>query len=229
MQRLRIDTVPPISEIHPYTKHERFRAPQIRLYEACNVEEVDGAELWRHKGRKPSYGFESKFDAIAFQCALRGKILMHTFQVEDITSERGSESTAQPLKLWSDLDGRNQSISFLVQKSKPYYHIDVPLRLLANSIHTSDAGMKIRVDFASQKPKTKRNSTGKTGLLRRFSDLLRHSAPDTEHGITRRESRQEITDTFAEDDLPTQDTQFLLSLSHLRFEFSSLEGKIEPC
>ncbi|OOQ85830.1 hypothetical protein PEBR_24007 [Penicillium brasilianum] len=201
-----VQHLPPISEIHPYTKHERFRAPQIRLYDACNVEEVDGAELWRHKGRKPSYSFDSKFDAIAFQCALRGKVLMHTFQVEDITSERGSESTAQPLKLWSDLDGRNQSISFLVQKSKPYYHIDVPLRLFANSIHTSDAGMKIR-----------------TGLLRRFSDLLRHSPPDTEQAITRRDSRQEITDTFAEDNLPTQDTQFLLSLSHLRFEFSSLE------
>jgi hypothetical protein len=154
---------------------------------------------------------------------------MYTFHVEDITSERGSESTAQPLKLWSDLDGRNKSISFLVQKSKPYYHIDVPLRLLVDSIHTSDAGMKIRVDFASQKPKKGRNSTGKAGLLRRFSDLLRHSPPETEQGITRRDSRQEITDTFAEDDLPTQDTQFLLSLGHLRFEFSSLEGKIEPC
>lgn len=226
MVRLQIYKVPPISEIHPYTKHERFRAPQIRLYEACNVEEVDGAELWRHKGRKPSYNFASESDGIAFQCALRGKVLMHTFHVEDITSERGSESTAQPLKLWSDLDGRNKSISFLVQKSKPYYHIDVPLLLLNNSIHTSEAGRKIRVDFTSQKPRKGRNSTSKTGLLRRFSDLLRHSPPDTEQGFARRDSRQDMTDTIAEDDLPTQDTQFLLSLGHLRFEFSTLEGKI---
>lgn len=222
-------TVPSISEIHPYTKHERFFAPEIRLFEPCIVDEGDGAVTWRYKGRKPSYKFGSNDAAIAFQCALRGKILVHTFQVEDITSGRGSESTAQPLKLWSDLDGRNMSISFLVQQSKPYYHIDVPLRLLENSIHTSESAKKVRVDFASQRTKGGRNSIHRTGLLRRFSDFLRHSPPDTDQGVGGREPRQEIADPLVADDLPTQDTQFLVSLAYLRFEFTTSKGKILPC
>lgn len=222
--------VPSIIEIHPYTKHERFCADEIRLFEACNIEELDGAETWRHKARKPSYRFGYEVDAIAFQCALRGKALLHTFQVEEITSGRGSEGTAQPLKLWSDLDGRNKSISFLVQQSKPYYHIDIPLRLFGNSIHTSDSGRKVRVELVSRKTKKGRNSMNKTGLLRRFSDLLRHSPPDKEQGYTGRDPGQEIADTIVEDDLPTQDTQFLLSLGYLRFEFTGSNGKsIIPC
>lgn len=150
-------------------------------------------------------------------------------QVEEITSGRGSEGTAQPLKLWSDLDGRNKSISFLVQQSKPYYHIDVPLRLFGSSIHTSDSGRKVRVELVSRKTKKGRNSMSKTGLLRRFSDLLRHSPPDKEQGFAGRDPRQEIADTTVEDDLPTQDTQFLLSLGYLRFEFTTSDGKSIPC
>jgi hypothetical protein len=69
----------------------------------------------------------------------------------------------------------------------------------------------------------------KTGLLRRFSDLLRHSPPDTEQGFAGRDPRQEMADTIVENDLPTQDTQFLLSLGYLRFEFTSSDGKITPC
>lgn len=155
--------------------------------------------------------------------------MLHTFYVEEIISGRGSEGTAQPLKLWSDLDGRNKSISFLVQQSKPYYHIDVPLRLFGNSIHTSDSGRKVRVELVSRKTKKGRNSMNKTGLLRRFSDLLRHSPPDTEQGFAGRDPRQEMADTIVENDLPTQDTQFLLSLGYLRFEFTSSDGKITPC
>jgi hypothetical protein len=221
--------VPSIIEIHPYTKHKRFCAPEVRLFEACNVDEFDGTETWRHKERKPSYRFDYDDDAIAFQCALRGKALLHTFQVEEITSGRGSEGTAQPLKLWSDLDGRNKSISFLVQQSKPYYHIDVPLRLFGNSIHTSDSGKKVRVELISRKTKKGRNSMNKTGLLRRFSDLLRHSPPDKEPGFAGRDPRQEIADSIVEGDLPTQDTQFLLSLGYLRFEFTGFSGKSIPC
>lgn len=153
---------------------------------------------------------------------------MHTFQVEDITSGRGSESTAQPLKLWSDLDGRNKSISFMVQQSKPYYHREIPLRLLGDSIHTNESGRKVRIEFASQKTKRGRNSMNRGGLLRRFSDLLRHSPPDAEQDMPRRNSRQEITDTIAEDELPAQDTRFLFSLGYLRFEFSTSDGKIAP-
>lgn len=221
--------VPSIIEIHPYTKHKRFCAPEVRLFEACNVDEFDGTETWRHKERKPSYRFDYDDDAIAFQCALRGKALLHTFQVEEITSGRGSEGTAQPLKLWSDLDGRNKSISFLVQQSKPYYHIDVPLRLFGNSIHTSDSGKKVRVELISRRIKKGRNSMNKTGLLRRFSDLLRHSPPDKEPGFAGRDPRQEIADSIVEGDLPTQDTQFLLSLGYLRFEFTGFSGKSIPC
>lgn len=155
--------------------------------------------------------------------------MLHTFQVETITSERGSEGTAQPLKLWSDLDGRNLSISFLVEKSKPYYHIDVPLRLLENAIHASDSEKKVRVNFTSQKTRKGRNSMNKNGFLRRLSDFLRHSPPETEHESDGRDSRLGTADSLTEEDMALQDIQFLVSLGYLRFEFTTSNGKILPC
>jgi hypothetical protein len=68
----------------------------------------------------------------------------------------------------------------------------------------------------------------KTGLLRRFSDLLRHSPPDKEQGFAGRDPRQEIADTIVDNDLPAQDTQFLISLGYLRFEFTTSNGKSIP-
>lgn len=217
--------VPSINQIHPYTKHRLFHTSDIRLFEPCVVDESDGAVTWRYEGRKPSYQFDSSSDAVAFQCALRGKILRRTFQVEKINSGRGIEGTAQPLKLWSDFYNQNWSLSFLVEHSKPYYHTDISLGMLSSSIYASESSNKIRVEFSSHRKKRARSSMSDPSIIRRLSDFFRSSGA-VPHPRPVVEQSQESTDTLAEEELPIEDTRFLTSMAYLRIEFSTSDGMI---
>ena len=224
-----IGLVPAINEIHPYTKHQRFNAPEIRLFEPCIIDETDGALTWRYEGRRPSYHFDSPSDAIAFQSALRGKVLQQTFQVEQITSGRGLEGTAQPLKLWSDVDNKNPTLSLLVQHSRPYYHIDIPLHILSRSIFVDDAKNKVRIEFSPQRTNRNRKSVNKPRrLLRQLSVLFRSSPPDSGQSSVSSESRSETPDVIIDGDLAPDDTRFLASMAHLKIEFSTSDGTIVP-
>lgn len=69
----------------------------------------------------------------------------------------------------------------------------------------------------------------KNGFLRRLSDFLRHSPPETEHESDGRDSRLGTADSLTEEDMALQDIQFLVSLGYLRFEFTTSNGKILPC
>ncbi|KAJ5820318.1 hypothetical protein N7474_005909 [Penicillium riverlandense] len=215
-----VQHLPSINQIHPYTKHQLFNTSEIRLFEPCVVDESDGAVTWRYEGRKPSYQFDSSSDAVAFQCALRGKILKHTFQVEKINSGRGTEGSAQPLKLWSDFYNQNWSLSFLVEHNKPFYHTDVPLGMLSSSIYASESSNKVRVEFSSHRKKRARSSMSDPSIIRRFSGIFRApvALPNPRPAI---EKAQENTNTLAEEELPTEDTRFLTSMAYLKIEFST--------
>ncbi|KAJ5675776.1 hypothetical protein N7462_008673 [Penicillium macrosclerotiorum] len=220
-----VQHLPPINRIHPYTKHQRFDTSEIRLFEACIIDQSDGSVTWRYEGRKPAYRFNSLSDAFAFECALRGKILLHTFQVEEISSERGLEGTAQPVKLWCDFDDRNRALSFLVQRSRPYFHLDVPLRMFGNIIHANNATNKVRVEFWAPKVK-KKALRNPNRLLRRLSNLIRHAPPDYDEVLEEHELRFQIMNVLAEEELPESEAEFINSMSFLRFEFSTSDDAV---
>ncbi|KAJ5480917.1 hypothetical protein N7539_006811 [Penicillium diatomitis] len=208
--------------IHPYTKHACFHTAEIRLYEASTIEEGDGAKTWwRHEGRKPTYKFDSKAIDTAFQCALRGKLLIHTLQIDGIISEQGSEATAQPLKLWSDIDGRRRSMTFLLQREKPYHHVEISLRLFDTSVDIRESGKKVKLRFVPLKSRKGRNSGSGTTLLRRVSYRLRHPSSEMELNSNRRGLHDSMSSVNEEDEeLLQQDTELFASFGYLQFKFS---------
>ncbi|KAF7718620.1 Uncharacterized protein PECH_006351 [Penicillium ucsense] len=225
--QLELFKVPIPSNIHPYTKHACFHTAEIRLYEASTIEEGDGAKTWwRHEGRKPTYRFGSKAIDTAFQCALRGKLLMHTLQIDDILSEQGSEATAQPLKLWSDIDGRRRSMTFLLQREKPYRHVEISLRLFDTSVDISNSGKKIKLRFVPLKSRKGRNSGSGTTLLRRVSYRLRRSSAEMELNSNRRGSYDTMSSVNEDEELPQQDTELFASFGYLQFRFSDAKDAL---
>jgi hypothetical protein len=69
---------------------------------------------------------------LAFQCALRGRLIRHTFDVdliESIRSKRGKvETSYQHLKMWSDFSDENYTLSFYVKKkNEPGTHLEFPV------------------------------------------------------------------------------------------------------
>lgn len=68
----------------------------------------------------------------------------------------------------------------------------------------------------------------KNGFLRRLSDFLRHSPPETEHESDGRDSRPGTADSLTDEVMGMQDIRFLVSLGYLRFEFTTPDGKSLP-
>jgi hypothetical protein len=66
---------------------------------------------------------------LAFQCALRGKLIRHTFDIDSIRSKRGKvETSHQHLKMWSDFSDENYTLSFYVKKeNEPGTHLEFPV------------------------------------------------------------------------------------------------------
>jgi hypothetical protein len=65
---------------------------------------------------------------LAFQCALRDKPIRHTFDVDSISSKRGLETSHQHLKLWSDFDDKNHTLSFYIKKeNEPGTYLEFPV------------------------------------------------------------------------------------------------------
>jgi hypothetical protein len=63
----------------------------------------------------PTYTFFSDADCKSFQDSIRGKLLVHTWDVDKIafrTSDQLGEATDQHLKIWREFDGGQLSISF---------------------------------------------------------------------------------------------------------------------
>lgn len=174
---------------------------------------------------KPLYRFDSSSDEDAFQCALRGKILQHTFRVKEIKSAPGFGGSPQPLKLWSDFEGEHQSLSFLQQYKKPYCHIDIPLRTLAPFIYADDSSNRVRVDFSARRPRRSRRSLD--GIIRLVQQIPIFS---NRSAISQSDSSSVISEqsTAVEDELTPYDVRFLASLRHLKIEFSSSGGMIHP-
>ncbi|KAJ9209322.1 hypothetical protein DTO166G4_9085 [Paecilomyces variotii] len=214
-----IQHLPSINNIHPYTKHEKFNAPQIRLFEPCNVDETNGTQTEHYQGMKPSYLFYSPSNADAFQCALRGKILQYTFQVKQIKSAHGFLGSAQPLKLWSDFDGKHQSVSFLQQYARPYCHVDIPLSILATTIYTDNSRNRVTVEIpAPRSGRVRRALDRAIRWMQRMGYFPNRSsrAPSDTSSVTGEQS------TVFEDELTLDDVRFLTYLATLKIEFSSL-------
>lgn len=216
--------VPSINNIYPYTKHEKFNAPQIRLFEPCNVDETNGTQTEHYQGMKPSYLFYSPSNADAFQCALRGKILQYTFQVKQIKSAHGFLGSAQPLKLWSDFDGKHQSVSFLQQYARPYCHVDIPLSILATTIYTDNSRNRVTVEIpAPRSGRVRRALDRAIRWMQRMGYFPNRSsrAPSDTSSVTGEQS------TVFEDELTLDDVRFLTYLATLKIEFSSLHGMVD--
>lgn len=65
---------------------------------------------------------------LAFQSALRDKLIRHTFDVDSIHSRHCLETSHDHLKLWSDFSDKNDTISFYVKKeNEPGKHLEFPL------------------------------------------------------------------------------------------------------
>jgi hypothetical protein len=102
---------------------------------------------------------------LAFQSALRGKLIRHTFDVDSIRSKRGLETTHQHLKLWSDFSGYNYTVSFYVKtENTPGAHLEFPVECFEPqpSLNLDDP-KSVRVYFRLQtiSPKPKQSAQGK--------------------------------------------------------------------
>jgi hypothetical protein len=65
---------------------------------------------------------------LAFQSALRDKLIRHTFDVDSIRSKHRLETSHEHLKLWSDFSDKNDTISFYVKKeNEPGAHLEFPM------------------------------------------------------------------------------------------------------
>ena len=103
---------------------------------------------------------------LAFQCALRDKLIRHTFDVDSIHSKRGLETSYQHLKMWSDVNGKNDTLSFYVKKEgEPGTHLEFPVKCFEpNPVPHQDNPKVVQICFRRQ-PKSsevKRTSWGST-------------------------------------------------------------------
>ena len=191
-----INTVPKMPEIHPFTYHKDYEplrsSTEVSLYEKCVVQVLSDGVAVEHRDIRPRYRFQSAADASTFQSALRGKYLWATFQVETIRSKRGREALVQHLKLWTDFNGRDGSISFLRHMTEwEKCHLEFPVTDFVHpfSVHDHDK-RSIRMEFnRAAKPATRHRSGGSFDLIRRTSSFLKHrrssasSSPSVDEGV----------------------------------------------
>lgn len=110
------------------------------------------------------YNFPQKSDMLAFQCALRGKLIRHVFDVDSVESKRGLETAHQHLKIWSDFNNENYTLSFYVKKERaPGTYLELPVEcFLPRPVPNHNNPQLVRIYFRLQpeSPKLKRSSRG---------------------------------------------------------------------
>ena len=99
------------ADTHPYTKHRSLDRPrEVSFLEHHSI--MRGNTTYTGD---PTYKFFTDLDCKIFQDSIRGKDLVHTFEVDKIaldSSNRLGEATDQHLKIWRDFDGGQFSITF---------------------------------------------------------------------------------------------------------------------
>lgn len=90
--------------------------------------QITGSKSYSNSKAPAMYNFPQKSDMFAFQCALRGKLIRHAFDVDSIESTRGLETTHQHLKIWSDYNNENFTLSFYVKRKTSHEsYLEFPL------------------------------------------------------------------------------------------------------
>jgi hypothetical protein len=118
--------------MHPSTNHRQVdhstHDTEVSIEEECCVQ-ITGSTTCTVEKARPLYNFPLHPDMLAFQCALRGKLIRHTFEVDSIRSKCGKvETSHQHLKMWSDFSDENYTLSFYVKKGKePGTHLEFPV------------------------------------------------------------------------------------------------------
>jgi hypothetical protein len=145
---------------------------------------------------KSLYNFPLPLYALDFQSAFREKHLLQTFHVDTIRSKRGYEASDLHLKLWSDFDGENESISFLQHKMEPNEWLDFPINVFTSQLGSHEKGknsIEMRFKPALIPPKLlKKRSRGSVDKFRRASLASIHSF------VARRRSSTSLNLPFAE-------------------------------
>jgi hypothetical protein len=89
---------------------------------------------------------------LGFQCALRDKLIRHSFDTDSIHSKggpRGLETSFEQMKLWSDFNGKNYTLSFFIQRENQLgTHLEYPVECFDPEPrpHLNNPGL-VRLDF----------------------------------------------------------------------------------
>ena len=90
---------------------------KVSIFERCLVEIV-GSRFMSFPAVIPSYKFPSLDDALSFQSSLRGKYLRGSFDANTISSLLGEIASDQTIKVWSDFDDEQRSLTFYQHKAE---------------------------------------------------------------------------------------------------------------
>jgi len=124
---------------------------------------------------------------LAFQCALRGKLIRHTFDVDSIGSNRGLETSHQHLKMWSDFSDKNYTLSFYIKKeNEPGTYLEFPVECFEpNPVPRQNNPEFVRIYFRLEpkSSKLRRTSQGSIpnipspGVMKNLQQKLPFSKP----------------------------------------------------
>jgi hypothetical protein len=105
----------------------------------------------------PRYYFQDASDMLGFQSVLRGKHILHTLSVNRIESERGTEARAQHLKLWSDHDSGQVSVSFYGHEMEPKNHFEFPIVSFEQTVqYPTETGVQVNFRNVNTSPPKKK-------------------------------------------------------------------------
>jgi hypothetical protein len=109
---------------------------------------------------------------LGFQCALRNKLIRHTFDADSINSKdgpRGLETSFEQLKLWSDFNGKNYTLSFFIQReNQSGTHLEYPVECFDSEprVHLNNPRL-VRLYFRLP-PELPKGSRGSTSSIASF-------------------------------------------------------------
>lgn len=179
--------VPRTVNIHPSTNHRRVdpstHDTQVSLDEECVVELVGPLESYK-RATRPLYNFPLKEDMLAFQSAIKNKLLWYTFDVDRIQSGEGYLTALQHLKIWSDFEDKNTHISFYAQPEQgkgKYLEFDIG-HFAPKPAPNAGNPKAVRLYFNLPTKPPKRRSTsassGASGVNRRISQMFSRLKPN---------------------------------------------------
>lgn len=124
--------------------------------------QLTGREVFSGQQALVTYRFPLTSDMFAFQSAIRGRLIRHVFDVEFIKSNRGTETTHQHVKIWSDSNNDNFTLSFYVKEERSQgAHLEFPIAcfLQTPATHKTDPHfVRIYFRLRTQPPMLKTSS-----------------------------------------------------------------------